>query len=491
MSREAPPVPAPYNSHATRTNQLFCQFYEKLGKWPWDAVSFGPATWGRDLVSDFMRLLSVDLPATESVDEQTLMEYMYDESAHHPQLRYRFQLSSFVIAKATKWLAEKRELISHQQQPRRDPNTDPDTDTDTDTDSDSDSSILNEPANITRNRARARALHADASQTTPSSRQRSAPQSARKRPINYNEKDYFRLRNIDEVGEEGGDEEDENPEDEEPEDETIEPAEPPAKKRLMVFFNFSPQYTEALSKAVGDSVTLPRESQHNSTSGLNAGRHSIPQRNAILGEPRLDAQDESLNNAERASADCLKGKIIKLNEEISRIQANINNSTRRHQGYLETARVSEAALTEAKREATEAAEVVRRAEAQCATESETMAQFRLLSNESPGLISPEMMESIEEGTAGQKAKKEAVAELGKKTNRLNELKYKIEMAKIRSDELQSKLNELSEARRGKENCRRRLEGMHRFVTMGGDKMEEVLREKSFEEWMKDEGFSVL
>ncbi|KAF9767112.1 hypothetical protein IL306_000377 [Fusarium sp. DS 682] len=465
MSREAPPVPEPFNKHAKRTNELFTLFYKEVGKWPWEVVSFGPKKWGQNLVQDFMRLLSVDLPNTEGVDVEGLIEYMYDESAHHPMPSYRYQLSLMVIAKATKWLADKRELISPPQQHDPDP--------DSDSDSDSDSSILNEPANVTRNRAQAQA-QALRAVTRRQPTQRSAPRSARKRPINYSEKDYFRsLRNIDDA-------EEEDEEEQEEEVETVVAVEPPAKKRLMVFFNFSPQHTDALSKAMGDSLTVPGETQH------SRGRHSTPQRNALVGESRfLGAQDESLNDAQRAYADYLKSEIVKLNEDINRSQANINNSTRRYEGYQEIARISEGAIEEATRETTKASQAVQLAKAGCSAESATMEEIRKIGDDNPGFFTPEMLKSIEEGTAAQRAKKEAEVELGKKVKRLNELKNKIEMAKSKADPLQSKINELSEVLRAQEKRRDSLKALHRLIAMG-EKMEQVLGEKGLEGWVKEQ-----
>lgn len=148
MCYEAPPVPAPQNEHAKRTNELFTVFYEELGKWPWQVISFGPRRWGQKLVSGFTRLLSVDLPKTDGVTLEQLIDFLHDHSADHTMPQYRYQLSMKLIAKATKWLADKRELPSAQPH-------------DSDSDSDSGGSILNEPQNVTRNKARARALHTD------------------------------------------------------------------------------------------------------------------------------------------------------------------------------------------------------------------------------------------------------------------------------------------------------------------------------------------
>jgi hypothetical protein len=264
MCYEAPPVPAPYNQHAKRTNELFTVFYEEIGKWPWEVISFGPRTWGQNLVQGFLRLLSVDLPNTEGVRLEELIDWLHDNSAEHPMPRYKYQLSKMLLAKATKWLADKRELSGAQQH-------------DSDSGSDSDESIPNEPQNVTRNKARAQALRTGARTARKcilSIRLLSmilttlATRTARKRPIDYNDRRYFtKLHNLDDPEDDAADEGgDQQAEEESQEEVELEPADPPAKRRLMVFFNFSPEHTQELSKLMGDRITV-------------ASRHSIPQRN--------------------------------------------------------------------------------------------------------------------------------------------------------------------------------------------------------------------
>lgn len=99
---------------------------------------------------------------------------------------------------------------------------------------------------------------------------RLAIRTARKRPIDYNERRYFQLHNVDgpedDGAEDGGNEEI-------LEEVELEPAEPPAKKRLMVFFNFSPENTQELSKLMGDYITV-------------ATRHSMPLQQDLMSRDR-------------------------------------------------------------------------------------------------------------------------------------------------------------------------------------------------------------
>ncbi|KAG5745252.1 hypothetical protein H9Q70_012046 [Fusarium xylarioides] len=451
MSFDAPPVPAPQNEHAKRTNELFVVFYEEIGKWPWEVIDFSPRKWGQNLVSDFTRLLSVDLPKTENVSLAELIEYLHHNSAEHPKVQYQYQLNMMLIAKATKWLAEKRELAG-----------DPDSDSDTD----SDGSILNEPQNVTRNRKQARAARA----TT-----RTAPvRSARKRPINYSDRHHFQLHNVD-------DPEDDSAEgaadggNEGPQEEVeLESAEPPAKRRLMVFFNFSPENTQELSKLMGDS------------GNSEALRLSIPQRNAAGGNHLLDTPNQSLNEVQLAYADHLKCEIAKVEENITRTEASINNSSRRCIGYRETVRNSTEALEKATREATEASKAVQKAKALCEADAQVVEELRRLSSDNPTILTEENFQHFKENTPAQKEKRNAESALRTKEKRLNEVKTKIQIAEANMDPLNSKIDELSHVLNAKQNVRRSLVAMHRLVAMGGEEMEEILGENGPEELLREQ-----
>ncbi|EMT71506.1 hypothetical protein FOC4_g10010010 [Fusarium odoratissimum] len=439
MCFEAPPVPAPQNEHAKRTNELFTVFYEELGKWPWEVISFGPRKWGQKLVSGFTRLLSVDLPKTDGVTLEQLIDFLHDHSADHTMPQYRYQLSMKLIAKATKWLADKRELPSAQPH-------------DSDSDSDSDGSILNEPQNVTRNKARARALHTD-------------------------------TRTAHDGAEDGGNEEIQ-------EEVELEPAEPPAKKRLMVFFNFSPENTQELSKLMGDYITGPGNPR-NGNGNVEASRHSIPQRNAPgAGEKRLlDTPNQSLNEVQLAYAEHLKREIMKLEEDISRTEANISNSSRRRVGYLETVRSSAEALEQATKEATKASQVVQHARARCEADAQVVEELRRISSDNPGILTAEIVQNIEKNTPAQKEKREAELNLRNKEKRLNDLRTKTQMAEANVDPLNSKISELSDVLHAKKNARRSLVAIHRLVAMGGKELKETLGEKGLEEWAKEQNRS--
>ncbi|KAI7759791.1 hypothetical protein LZL87_009114 [Fusarium oxysporum] len=467
MCYEAPPVPAPQNEHAKRTNELFAIFYEELGKWPWEVISFGPRKWGQKLVSDFTRLLSVDLPQTDGVTLEELIDYLHDHSAEHTMPQYRYQLSMRLIAKATKWLADKRELPSAQPH-------------DSDSGSDSDGSILNEPQNVTRNKARARALHT-ATRTAPI-------RTARKRPIGYNERCYFQLHNVDGPEDDGAEDVGNQEIQEEVE---LEPVEPPAKKRLMVFFNFSPENTQELSKLMGDYITGPGDNPRNGSGNGEASRHSIPQRNApgAGGKRLLDTPNQSLNEVQLAYADHLKREIAKLEEDISRTEANISNSSRRRVGYLETVRSSADVLEKATKEATEALQVVQHARARCEADAQVVEELRRMSTDNPGILTAEIVQNIEQNTPAQKEKREAELNLRNKEKRLNDLKTKIQMAEANADPLNSKISELSDVLHAKKNARRSLVAIHRLVAMGGKEMKETLGEKGLEEWAKEQSRS--
>ncbi|KAF5705114.1 hypothetical protein FGLOB1_8145 [Fusarium globosum] len=446
MSFEAPPVPAPQSEqHPKRTNELFAIFYEEIGKWPWEVIDFGPRKWGQNLVSDFTRLLSVDLPKTDNVSLKELIDYLHDNSANHPMVQYQYQLNKMLVAKATKWLAEKRELVD-----------------DPDSDADSDGSILNEPQNVTRHRRQARALRAAT---------RSAPiRTARKRPINYSDRHHFQLHNVDDSE---GDDDGDGGNDETQEDVELESAEPAAKRRLMVFFNFSPENIQELSKVMGPSGGNDKG---------DASRHSIAQRNAAGENRPLDTPNE----VRHAYADHLKREITKVDEDITRTEANINNSSRRRLGYLETVRHSAEALEKAKKEATEASQVVQHARALCEADAQVVEELRRISSDNPRILTEENFQHFKDNTPAQKERRDAESTLRAKEKRLNDVKTKLQIAEANVDPLNSKIEKLFDVLNVKQNVRRSLVAMHRLVGMGGDEMEELLGENGLEEWLREQ-----
>ncbi|KAF5705240.1 hypothetical protein FMUND_12183 [Fusarium mundagurra] len=463
MSFEAPPVPAPHNEHAKRTNELFVIFYEELGEWPWDVIDFGPRKWGQNLVSDFTRLLSVDLPKTKHVvTREELIEYLRHHSAEHPKVQYQYQLNMMLIAKATKWLAEKRELAD-------------DSDSDSDSDPDSDGSILNEPQRVTRNRKQARALRAATRSACPI-------RSARKRPINYSDRHHFQLHNVDDAEDDVAEGDADGGSEETHEEVELESAEPPAKRRLMVFFNFSPENTQELSKLMGDSITGPSGSGNG-----EAPQHSIPQRNAAGGNRFLDTPNQSLNDVQLAYADRLKREMARVEENITRTEANINNSSRRREVYIETVRNSAEALEKATEEATEASKEVQKARAKCEAEVEVVEHLRRISNDNPAILPEESFQNLIENTPAQKAKRDAESTLRTKEKSLNDVKIKLQIAQASMDPLNSKISELKDVLNAKKNVRRYLVAMHRLAAMPmGEEMEEILGEKGLEEWLREQ-----
>ncbi|KAF5592907.1 hypothetical protein FPCIR_5590 [Fusarium pseudocircinatum] len=455
MSYKAPPVPPPHNEHAKRTNELFVVFYEEIGKWPWQVIDFGPRKWGQNLVSGFTRLLSVDLPKTEGVSRKELIEYLRHHSAEHPKIQYQYQLSMMLIAKATKWLAEKRELAD-------------------DSGSESEKSILNEPRTITRNRKQARALRAVNRSSRPI-------RSARKRPINYSDRHHFQLHNADDPEDDGTDDDADahGGGGNDQEEVELESGEPPAKRRLMVFFNFSPENTQELSKLMGDSITEP------GSSNGEALRHSIPQRNAARRNRLLDTPNQYLNEAQLAYADHLKREIAKVEENITRTEANINNSSRRREGYLETVRNSAKDLEKATEEATEASQAVQHARALCEADAQVVEELRRISTDNPRILTEENFQHFKDNTPAQKEKRDAENTLRTKEKRLNDVKIKLQIAEANMDPLNSKISELHDVLNAKKNVRRSLVAMHRFVAMGGEEMEETLGENGLEEWLRE------
>ncbi|KAF5577498.1 hypothetical protein FPANT_10378 [Fusarium pseudoanthophilum] len=454
MSFEAPPVPAPYSEHAKHTNELFVVFYEELGKWPWQVIDFGPRKWGQNLVSGFTRLLTVDLPKTEGVSRQELIEYIRHHSAEHPNVKYQYQLSNMLIAKATKWLADKRELVD-------------------DSGSESDESILNEPRRITRNRKQARDLRAATRSARPI-------RSARKRPINYSDRHHFQLHNADDSEDDGADDDADGGGGDDQEEVELESAEPPAKRRLMVFFNFSPENSQELSRLMGESITEP------GSGNGEALRHSFPQRNAGGGSRLLDAPNQSPNEPLLACTDHLKREIAKVEENITRTEANISNSSRRREGYLETVRNSAEDLKKATEEATEASQAVQHARALCEADAQVVEELRRISSNNPRILTEENFQHFKENTPAQKEKRDAENTLRTKKRCLNDVKTKHQIAEANMDPLNSKISELHDVLNAKKNVRRTLIAMHRLVAMSGEELEETLGENGLEEWLREQ-----
>ncbi|EWG48851.1 hypothetical protein FVEG_08508 [Fusarium verticillioides 7600] len=451
MSFVAPLVPSPQNEHAKRTTELFVVFYEEIGKWPWEVIDFGPRKWGQNLVHDFTRLLSVDLPKTENVSLTELIEYLHHNSAEHPKVQYQYQLSMMLIAKATKWLAEKRELAD-------------------DSGSDSDGSILNEPQSITRNRKRARALRVANRSSRPI-------RSARKRPINYSDRHHFQLHNVDDSEDDGAEGAADGGNEGPQEVVELESAEPPVKRRLMVFFKFSSENTQELSRLLGPG---------SGNGKAEALRHSIPQQNAGRGNRRLDTPNESPNEAQLAYADHLKGEIAKVEENITRTEASINNSSRRREGYLKIVRNSAEDLEKATEEATEASQAVQHARALCEADAQVVEELRRISSDNPRILTEENFQHFKENTPAQKEKRDAENALRTKQKRLNDVKTKLQIAEANIDPLNSKISELHDVMNAKKNVRRSLVAMHRLAAMGGEEIEETLGENGLEEWLREQ-----
>ncbi|KAF5644964.1 hypothetical protein F25303_5783 [Fusarium sp. NRRL 25303] len=295
-----------------------------------------------------------------------------------------------------------------------------------------------------------------------------AIRTARKRPINYSDRHHFQLHNVDDS--EGGSDGDGGNEETQEEAE-LESAEPPAKRRLMVFFNFSSENIQELSKLMGP------------TSGIGEpSRHSIPQRNAAGENRPLDTPNE----VRRAYADHLKREIAKVEENITRTEANINNSSRRRLGYLETVRNSAEALEKATKEATEASQVVQHARALCEADAQVVEELRRISSDNPRILTEENSQHFKENTPAQKERRDAESALRAKEKRLNDVKTKIQIAEANVDPLNSKIEELCDVLNAKQNVRRSLVAMHRLVAMGGDEMEQMLGENGLGEWLKEQ-----
>lgn len=175
-----------------------------------------------------------------------------------------------------------------------------------------------------------------------------------------------------------------------------------------------------------------------------------------------------------------------MDEDITRIEANINNSTRRRLGYLETVRNSAEVLEKATKEATEASQVVQHARALCEADAQVVEELRRISSDNPRILTEENFQHFKDNTPAQKERRDAESTLRAKEKRLNDVKTKLQIAEANVDPLNSKIEELFDVLNAKQNVRRSLVAMHRLVGMGGDEMEEILGENGLEEWLREQ-----
>ncbi|SCV61228.1 uncharacterized protein FFFS_15797 [Fusarium fujikuroi] len=113
------------------------------------------------------------------------------------------------------------------------------------------------------------------------------------------------------------------------------PTRPPAKRTCRVYRQLTGDSSPEPSNVMGGMITEP-DSGNGGTS-----RHSIPQRDAAGGSRlSMHLQIQPLNEARIAYADNLKREIAEVKENITRTEANIDNSSQRRVGYLETFRNS-------------------------------------------------------------------------------------------------------------------------------------------------------
>ncbi|KAF4448073.1 hypothetical protein F53441_8465 [Fusarium austroafricanum] len=458
-----PQVPSPYNKLPTHTQELLAKFHQNIGKWPWELTSrFMPLKWGQNMIMAFQRLLTSDLPGTPGATEDRLIAFMEEASAKHPNATYRSKLSLHVIAKATKWLADQREVSLMQQR-------------DSDSGSESDSSIRNEPLPFhcmkTRKTVALELIsdkHNQKKKTKKKPTRTQPVRTARKRPMgNYNVRELLNVDDSEEDEEQPGQLDQARPEHTHPQS-----AEPPAKKRLMLFIKFSPHNANQLPKADGHSISGPGERiPHASNNGISYGNSSLP------------TVTLSLNDAQAAYAAHLTSEIAKADETITRLLNNLTNSTRRQQELVESIRLNTEAKEIVVQETTEAFQALQRARALCEADIETMETLRRISMEKPGLIPTETMLHIEDNA--QTAKREAEEALDAKKKRLTDLANKIQMDESQVGPLGPKIEDLSGKIQEAKEGRRRLDILHRFIVMGSklvDSVDEVLRETNVEEW---------
>lgn len=175
-----------------------------------------------------------------------------------------------------------------------------------------------------------------------------------------------------------------------------------------------------------------------------------------------------------------------MEENITRTEANISNSSRRRLGYLETVRKSAEALEKATKEATEASQVVQHARALCEADAQVVEELRRISSDNPRILTEENFQHFKENTPAQRERRDAESALRAKVKRLNDVKTKIQIAEANVDPLNSKIEELCDVLNAKQNVHRSLVAMHRLVAMSEDEMEQILGENGLGEWLREQ-----
>ncbi|WZH49652.1 hypothetical protein QYS62_010857 [Fusarium acuminatum] len=448
-----PPIPAPYDAAPKVTQFLFRRFHKSIGEWPWELVeAFEPNHWGQNLLTDFTRLLKVDLPSTPGVGLQDVLTFMFDKSEFHPMVRYRCSLSRIVIAQAAEWLQDKR-LAGEE---------------------------LPQSKNLGSEEVRSLSVKIEPEDDSGDevgrriTRSQTAYQRKRTREI---------INLSDDEEEEGAKNGDEI---------QVNSSTHIAKKRLMVYFSFkSPRGQEQL-KAVEDC-----QQSQTSISGNNELadiESSAPVRNnpSVGGSHFLDVTFKSLEDAQAAYAAFTKDQMDKSKATIHRSRTDIETTRQKRKELLESTRVNKAAKEKATSDASAAQKALHRATALCAAEDEVLEQVRRISASHPSVISDDALLSIvssnSRNSEAQLQKQAAAADLDARKKCLADICNKLQMAEAQAAPLLSKIYDLCETEESEKKNQRTLTILNRLIQMGPklvDFLEEVLGDKDINEWTEE------
>ncbi|CAJ0542557.1 Ff.00g001380.m01.CDS01 [Fusarium sp. VM40] len=463
-----PPIPAPYDATPKPTQLLFRRFHQSIGEWPWELVeAFEPNHWGQNLLSDFTRLLKVDLPSTPGVGLQDVLTFMFDQSAFHPISQYKCTLSRSVVAQATKWLQDKR-MAGEEPPQSKNPESE---------------EFRSLPVKI----------EPEDDSNAEVSRRITRSQTA------YQRKRTHEIINLsdDEEGAKNGNEV------------QVTSSTHIAKKRLMMYFSFkSPKGQEQL-KVVGDCISvqgdesdkpageLPGQQSQTSISNNDELAHiessaSVRDNPSVGESPFVDVTFKSFEDAQAAYSAYLKEQVDKSQATIHRSRGDIDTARQQRKELLESHHMNNAAKEKAVSDASSAQKALQRATALCAAEDEVLEQVRRISANHPSVISDDallgIVSSNSRNSEAQLQKQAAAANLDAKKKCLADICNKLQLAEAQAAPLLSKIYDLCETEELEKKNQRTLTILNRLIQMGPklvDFLEEVLGDKDIDEWTED------
>ncbi|KAF5656547.1 hypothetical protein FHETE_10947 [Fusarium heterosporum] len=446
----ARPIPAPYDKYPDTTKLLFRRFYQSMGQWPWELVDyFEPSSWSAMLVTGLTKLLKIDLPNTPGVELKDVLNYLFEQSAHHRFPKYRNVLSNKVIVQATEWLQDKRDSAVQSQHQTR---------------------------STARNQRKRtfEILKLEDDQREENNSHHNDDNNVQVAPSHISKKRlmlYFKFNSIrahDQLKTVGG--------------------------CITVQGDENDKVNSANPGRCGwepAQQSRPSNSKNNEVMQTESPAHSG---NPLLAEesPFLDVTFKSLEDAQAAYAAYIKGQLDNCDNNIRRSQREIEATTQRQKEICESTRVNAVAREKASSGVSDAEKALKRANALCAAEDAVLSQVRHICATHGSVIPLDDLNEAQMGAGGrseaQMQRLSAAADLAAKEKCLAEITEKLQVDHAEAAPLLSKVYDLCASKETEEKNQRTLTILSRLICMGPklvEFLEEVLGDRDINEWTEE------